>query len=413
MKKTVYLLAILLLMMTVPALAQDDQDGGTATQTIAQIAASQENTFSTLLQAVDAAEPVVAETLSGGGPITVFAPTNRAFANLAAEFDFELSQLLADQELVTGLLLYHVVNDALTASDLQARDGNLVNPLLPGTAFSVSVSGGTVVLNDIVRVQQADILASNGVLHVTADVMFPLSLQDDLETLGDSQPTATPAPAEAQAERTPAITPSGDSLSVTGEEEDVPDEPATEIVTVSTFPSQLTLAGRVVSDPRYDTLETILREVAPDYLDLLNSDSEYTLLAPTNGAFVNLLATLDISLEDALEFPVVLRQILAYHVIEGTVTAAELREADGERVQTILFNPVDEFQESIGVSIESIGTARRITLNDVVQVRSSDREATNGVTHSVDNVLLPQVAIDTLTEAGVLEPTATPTEDAS
>ncbi len=392
-KMIVLFLGILLLVM--PVAAQDE-----AAPTIVDIVSENDN-YSLLLEAVQSADPVVLETLSGAGTLTVFAPTNQAFRNLAAEFDADVNTLFADTELITALLLYHVVNERLTAADVLALDGELVNPLLPNSAFSVSVEGSVIRLNDIVRVVAPfDVQASNGIVHTVSDMIFPFSLQADLEALSDA-PVATAAPETApsvEPEATPeAIAPSNsDGITVTGTE-DYPDTPETEIVTVATFPSQLTIAGRVVSDPRYSTLLTILTEVAPDYIDLLNGDGEFTLLAPNNTAFLNLLSTLDLDLESALEQPVLLRQILAYHVVEGAFLAEDIAALDGERVDTILDN--GQFRESFRVEINNRG---RVIINGIARVTSPDLGATNGVIHTVDNVILPQVALDTLEDLGII-----------
>jgi len=393
------ILTLLIALVAFPAFAQDEDTQDDA-PTIADIVAGDED-FSILLQAVSVADPIVLETLSDPeASVTVFAPNNQAFENIADFFDTSLDALLADPALVTDLLLYHVVPGQITAEQVFALDGELVTPLLEEAAFRVEIENDTIIrLNGIVRVTAPfDVQASNGIIHTLADVIYPFTLEDQLAALGDGPgEIATPEP-EATPE--PMVEPisTDDLITVTGEE-DYADAPQTEIETVSTFANELTIAGRVVSDARYSTLETILLAVAPDYVDLLNApDGSFTLLAPTNSAFTNLLATLDLELEDVLENDVLLRQILAYHVIQGEFLAEDIIALDDERVDTILDN--GDFRESILVTITGTNT---VLLNEVVRVQSTDLGATNGVIHSVNNVLLPQVVLDELTELGLLE----------
>ena len=146
---------------------------------IVDVAAGNEN-FSSLVAAVLAADPAIAETLVSEGPFTVFAPTNQAFSNLADFLGVSLEDILADQDLVTTVLLYHVVAGAVSSGDVVGLDGELVPTLLDGAFIGVSVQDGSVFLNDVVQVVQTDIAASNGVIHVISDVLLPQSVLDAL-----------------------------------------------------------------------------------------------------------------------------------------------------------------------------------------------------------------------------------------
>merc|ERR1712083_7850 len=133
------------------------------TKTIAELAIAQ---LSTLLAAVKAAGLV--ETLSGEGPFTVFAPTNKAFAKIPAE---TLNGLLADKEARTKVLLRHVVPGAA----LKARD-------VPHGTTPVKTAGGEeieVTRNRYISIKSSagkagviafDILATNGVVHLVNSV---------------------------------------------------------------------------------------------------------------------------------------------------------------------------------------------------------------------------------------------------
>lgn len=143
--------------------------------TIAGIASNSED-FSTLMEAVLAADPSVAEALAGEGALTVFAPTNDAFAALGDE---TLNAVLADQEQLTNILLYHVVDGTLLASDVVALAGDngitTVNTLL-GEPFTITIDGdGNVFINGTIQIVGFDIVASNGVIHVIDGVILPAS----------------------------------------------------------------------------------------------------------------------------------------------------------------------------------------------------------------------------------------------
>jgi uncharacterized surface protein with fasciclin (FAS1) repeats len=131
---------------------------------IVDIAAGNES-FSTLVAAVQAADLV--DTLKGDGPFTVFAPTNDAFAALPAGTVEDLLKP-ENKDKLTAILTYHVVpgkvmsgdlSDGMTATTVQGNDVTI------GTTDGVTVDGAKVV--------QADIEASNGVIHVIDTVILP------------------------------------------------------------------------------------------------------------------------------------------------------------------------------------------------------------------------------------------------
>lgn len=120
----------------------------------------------TLVTAVKAAALV--ETLKGSGPFTVFAPTNAAFAALPAG---TVENLLKPENKakLTSILTYHVVAGAVKAADL--KDGQKVKTL-QGEELTVSIKDGKVMINGA-NVTAADLLGSNGVIHVIDAVLMP------------------------------------------------------------------------------------------------------------------------------------------------------------------------------------------------------------------------------------------------
>ncbi len=130
--------------------------------------------FSILVEAVVAAG--LADALSAPGPLTVFAPTNEAFAALLAELRLTKEQLLADTALLTRVLTYHVLPSRVLKADIVP--GTPV-ATLQGATFTV---GADLAITDT-RARRAgitgtDVLASNGVIHVVDRVILPLPTQN-------------------------------------------------------------------------------------------------------------------------------------------------------------------------------------------------------------------------------------------
>ncbi len=139
---------------------------------IVEIAAADDR-FSTLVAAVTAAG--LAETLSGPGPFTVFAPLNDAFAALPAGTVETLLKPEMKGDL-TNVLLYHVVSGNVMAGDI-AMGTTGVGTALEGAEICVTKSGDGVMLDDgtgtMANVVIADIMADNGVIHVIDKVVLP------------------------------------------------------------------------------------------------------------------------------------------------------------------------------------------------------------------------------------------------
>ena len=141
----------------------------TEEQTIAEIASGNED-FSTLVAALGAADLVGSFDECSDGPFTVFAPTNDAFAAALASLGLTAEELLADTELLTSVLTYHVVDGAVPAATVVTLDSATT---LNGADVSIAVDGDAVVLNDSVNVVTTDITACNGVIHVIDGVLLP------------------------------------------------------------------------------------------------------------------------------------------------------------------------------------------------------------------------------------------------
>ena len=122
--------------------------------------------LSTLVAALKAADLV--DTLSGAGPFTVFAPSNKAFAALPAG---TLANLLKpeNKKQLVDLLTYHVAAGAVKAKDLMDMD---MLKTVEGKDVTVRVADRTILINSA-KVTTADVSASNGVVHLIDEVLMP------------------------------------------------------------------------------------------------------------------------------------------------------------------------------------------------------------------------------------------------
>ncbi len=256
--------------------------------------------FSTLVSALQAAGLV--STLQGDGPFTVFAPSDDAFASLP---DGALDALLADPELLTRVLLYHVVPGRVLASEVVGlSSATTVN----GADVTITAGGGTVMIDDA-TVIATDIEATNGVIHVIDDVLFPEVVFDVIQTAQDA----------------------------------------------GGFGTLLAALG------------------AAGLTDFLGGDGPFTVFAPTDDAFAALPAhTIEALLADTDR----LTDILTYHVVAGAVTS-----------DVVVTLPSAETLNGASVEITVEGGSVMV---DGASVTVVDIEATNGIIHVIDAVLLPE-----------------------
>lgn len=232
-----------------------------APQTIVDIAVA-DGRFTTLVAAVQAAG--LAETLSGEGPFTVFAPTDDAFAALPAGTLDELLKPENKQQL-TDILLYHVIPGKVMATDVTGLNGQMADTSLEGKKIDFKVDMGNVYLNENTKVIITDIEASNGVIHVIDTVLLPPVDNAAME--------------------------------------------------------KLDIVDTAVADGRFTTLVAAVQ--AADLAETLKGEGPFTVFAPTDDAFAALPAgTLDSLLLP--ENKQQLTDILLYHVVSGNVMASDV-----------------------------------------------------------------------------------------
>ncbi len=393
MKRVKVLLALLMALGAVLALGSTfasaqsvdesaalDQEGNTLVDVIIRAANANPAQFTLLLAAVQAADPAVLETLNDPSQrLTVFAPADRAFTSLP---DGVLDALLNDTELLTQILLYHVLPIRAASSDVlalleQNSGAFIVNTLLDEPVTVLQTEDFIFVNDAFLRVEGGlDIFASNGVIHIIDGILIPPSLEEAIGEVIASFAGAEEVEVEEEVSSAEVIGGAVDRLLGAGSgDSDLP-----------------TIAEIAVGSEDFETLVLLLTGAAPDFVEALSDPAgEFTVFAPTDEAFDALASLLGINIEDALLFPDLVRAILAYHVVPAVAPAEVVVTLDGEEVVTL-------GGEAVLVSIVDGG----VVLNDTVNVIATDVFASNGVIHVIDGVLVPPSAIETLIEFGLL-----------
>jgi transforming growth factor-beta-induced protein len=295
------------------------------------------------------------ETLAGAGPFTVFAPTDAAFEAVAAKLGVPLDDmvngLLADPELLTDMLLYHVVPGNIPAADVVTLNGQDVESL-SGETWAVIVNGEAVSIEDgfgrIVNVIDVDVPASNGVIHILDSV-----LEGALPDFSSEDQSLEPT--------TPDASPYSDEY-----------DGATD----------KTIVQDLVSAGTFTVLVKLLNAAGLE--ETLSGPGPFTVFAPTDAAFEAVAADLGVNLDGLLNAvtadPALLTDILLYHVVSGKIPAADVAGLNGKKVETLSGEGWTVIVDGDTVRIED-GYGRIANVIDV------DVKASNGVIHVVDKVL--------------------------
>jgi uncharacterized surface protein with fasciclin (FAS1) repeats len=289
--------------------------------------------FTTLVAAVQAAE--LEGALRGEGPFTVFAPTDVAFDKLPEGLVAKLL-LPQNKEKLQQLLLYHVVSGKVLSTDL--RWTQLV-PTLEGQSLWIRKFFGAVLVNNA-RVTTANVLATNGVIHVINEVLIPKGFE--LE----------------------------------------PDEPTADIVD--------TAIGAGV----FNTL--VAAAQAAELVDALRGDGPLTVFAPTDEAFGKLPS----ELVSALLLPenkTKLQELLLYHVVSGRVLSKDLRFY--QRVATLQGSQIAivKWFGNVWVNFSRVTTADVLATNGVIHVINRVL-IPHGFTLTINGTQFDKAALDALVE---------------
>ena len=412
---------------------------------IVDIALSDER-FSILVAALKKADLV--DALKADGPFTVFAPTNKAFEKLLKDLDVSAEELLANPDL-KSILLYHVLGARVSAAEAAQVDSATT---LEGRDIAIEARGNNLFINGNSKVVQADINASNGVIHAINRVLLPptelgtipevaaadgrfstlvaaLGAANLVDALSAEGPFTVFAPTDdafaallEQLGVTPAELLANPELATILKYHVVPGKVmAADIVNLTSvttlaekdvsievvdggvvlngsvnlietdieasngvihvldgvlLPSEPkpSIVDIVVNDERFSILEAALGKAG--LVDALSADGPFTVFAPSNDAFVALAKELHVAPEDLLELPN-LKDILLYHVASGKVTAEQAATLD--KVTTL---------QGADIKISTDGHGG-LVLNDKVNITETDIEASNGIIHVINKVLLP------------------------
>jgi len=265
-------------------------------------------------------------TLSAPGNLTVFAPTDQAFANLKKSNPALFAKVASDKKLLRTVLTYHVVGKRIpaVAAVAAAKKGAKVKTV-EGEQIALSFSAGKIVLNGAARVVIPDVKASNGIIHAIDAVIVPPSL------------VKAPAPA-----------------------------PTKSIVEIA--------AG----NPDFSTLVSLVQKAG--LVQAISAAGPFTVFAPTNEAFDKLAKTAPATYQAVLADPTLLSKVLTYHVVAGSIKSGQ---AIAVAKQNGTVNALEG--EAISLSIKD----GKLTLNGISTVVTPDVLATNGVIHVIDTVIVP------------------------
>ena len=386
-------------------------------QTIAEIAMGNED-LSTLVAALQAAgydQQLSDENASW----TVFAPTNDAFDALPAGV---VESLLKPENANTlkYILMYHVSPDLLPASDIttmlgDAENGEINPPTLYGKLTAMA-EGESVMLKDAMgntaTVTQTDIKASNGIIHLIDAVLLPENVDvSSLATEGavgmandamdESESMVEEAAEETADAASTAYNETKDAVKSAAEATENAAEEAydetmqegresvravgSEVRSYNSAP-ETAIGDFTMENDDFSTLSTAVE--AAELGDVLNSDTEFTVFAPTNDAFDKLPeGKLDELTRTGNEEQ--LKGLLSYHVIASKIDAATLTEAIKShngyyRLQTLS-------GESLIASMKDGNVVLTDGNGEYATITETDVETKNGLIHVIDGVLTPRM----------------------
>jgi len=309
-------------------------------------------------------------TLQGDGPFTVFAPTDQAFTDAGIDLD----AFTTDEEIaaLTNILLYHVYSGAVNAAGV--TDGLAVK-MVNGDYAQFTVTEGTVMIEDA-TVTAADVMASNGVIHVIDKVLMPPA---PYTGVGICYNTATHMIAAGASMEECGAYMYVENYSMGGQEFTGCYNTVSHALTDTTqsicesymWTPPVDIATTAMSTGIHSSLVTALS--AANLVSTLQGDGPFTVFAPTDQAFAD--AGIDLSAFDTDEEIAALTDILLYHVYSGAVNAAGV--TDG---LTVAMVNGDEASFTVTDGTVMVGDAT-VVLADV--------PASNGVIHVIDKVLMP------------------------
>lgn len=202
-----------------------------------------------------------------------------------------------------------------------------------------------------------------------------------------SSATSSGSGASSNASATDGASKTGTSAAVSGAKTS-----ATPAVVAGSTERNASIHDFIASSPNYTTLQNALQSA--DLNEMLKGSGSYTLFAPSNSAFKKLPTTMQAGLLEGRNRDA-LKQLLSYHVVQGSVDAAELTQ----RIKA--GNGKAQLQTAAGGTLTAqIGAGGRVTITDeqgkTAVVDAPDKLQSNGVVHGVDTVLLPKSGVDSI-----------------
>ena len=314
-------------------------------------------------------------TLEGDGPFTVFAPTDQAFTDAG----IDLAAFDTDEEIaaLTDILLYHVISGTILSTDLAEGDNDVV--AANGDKLTVTLNAGTVTVGaDDATVTTADVVSSNGVIHVIDKVLTPPAGEICYNVI-----THTIVAGASNLECNSYMYVENYTMggqTITGCYNTVTHQ-VTNTSAAVCGAYMWTPAVNIAMTAQATTIHTALVAAlgVADLVTTLSGDTEYTVFAPSDDAFT--AAGIDLDTFDTDEEIAALADILLYHVVAGTTLSTDL--ADG--ANTVSAANGKELTITVADGAVTVGAeGATVTLADV--------PASNGVIHVIDKVLTPPAA---------------------
>ncbi|WP_171037045.1 fasciclin domain-containing protein [Maribacter algarum] len=285
-------------------------------------------------------------TLDSKYPITLFAPTNTAvmelFELLGDDYNsFEDFDSLLEQEILTRILTYHMVEGNLSSTDFVTGE---MQTLYEGNTIEFIHTGDTFVISDASEIDAIpfvlDKKATDGTLHIIDKILIP---QDVFEFLNTLNPPNT---------------------------------------------VEKTIKELIEENEEFAFLKKAL--VLTGLLDTLGEDGPFTIFAPSNNTLTGLLSALGIEFESLDDFNTeeeidLLRDILLYHVVPGTLESKDFRIGP-------LVTLSDENSISIDENEDEYVLIDATTLSS--EFLTTDIPAQNGIVHVIDRVLIPESLVN-------------------
>lgn len=310
----------------------------------AATAASNNPLLTTLVAA--ATQAGLVDTLNSEGPFTIFAPIDDAFAAIDPA---TLDMVLADNDLLTTILTYHVIGGESLDAEALAAAGT--SATVEGSELSFSANGEAV--NDV-NVICSNVPTANATVHIIDQVLLPPAVVEALTAAAGGDAMEDGDAMES------ALEPTGPGCAA------VPADGEGSFVGMADDPA----ATAASNNPLLSTLVTAVGEAG--LVDTLNGEGPFTIFAPVNDAFA---AIPEEDLAGILADKDLLTSILTYHVVGGEMSSADLVAAGSATTVN-------------GADLTFAETDGALTVNGAATL-CMDVPTANATVHIIDAVLVP------------------------